>query len=381
MVTKTYTITDDDFPQSKTAVTKLPCYDSRLCGGMFFDIETTGFIAEKNALYLIGCCRFENGVWQLTQWLAENESPKEQRRLLESFFEAAAAAPVLISYNGQTFDLPFIEKKCAALKLDSQLSRWEHWDLYKDIRSLRAFLEIENLKLKTVERFLGYDREDQYSGGELIPIYKSYTINHSPSLERLLLLHNYEDIKDMLFILPVLAYRQLLCGPWKLSRAQLSGGRLAVTLSFDQPLPKAPGNKEISVKTGGSDMADDDLLVTLHIDTGSMTLTVPEMTATLKYFFPNYKDYYYLPQEDYAIHKSVAAFVDKAFRQKATARNCYTKKAGVFLPQPEQIFSPAFKFQYKDDLSWFEYDPAAFSEENACAYIQSFLRFFNLGSF
>ena len=38
---------------------------------------------------------------------------------------------------------------------------------------------------------------------------------------------------------------------------------------------------------------------------------------TLKYFYDNYKDYFYLPKEDTAIHKSVATYVDKDFRQKA----------------------------------------------------------------
>ena len=56
-------------------------------------------------------------------------------------------------------------------------------------------------------------------------------------------------------------------------------------------------------------------------------LRVPIYEEEMKYFYSNYKDYYYLPQEDIAIHKSVASFVDKEFRQQALASNCYTRKA------------------------------------------------------
>ena len=36
----------------------------------------------------------------------------------------------------------------------------------------------------------------------------------------------------------------------------------------------------------------------------------------LKHFYPNYREYYYLPHEDRAIHKSVALYVDRNFRTK-----------------------------------------------------------------
>ena len=74
----------------------------------------------------------------------------------------------------------------------------------------------------------------------------------------------------------------------------------------------------------------------------------------LKYFYSNYKDYYYLPAEDTAMHKSIAEFVDKAHRQKATKANCYTKKPGQFLPQWTLLFAPYFKKSYEDKDVYFE---------------------------
>ena len=46
----------------------------------------------------------------------------------------------------------------------------------------------------------------------------------------------------------------------------------------------------------------------------------------LKHFYPDYRDYYYLPFEDTAIHRSVGEYVDRSARKKATAKTCYTKK-------------------------------------------------------
>ena len=82
MITRTYTITDDNFTKNGINALNITQLDRRLECGMFFDIETTGFFAERNALYLIGVCCYEQGQWRLTQWMAQDESPEEQRLIL-----------------------------------------------------------------------------------------------------------------------------------------------------------------------------------------------------------------------------------------------------------------------------------------------------------
>lgn len=83
-------------------------------------------------------------------------------------------------------------------------------------------------------------------------------------------------------------------------------------------------------------------------------LRVPIYEGELKYFYSNYKDYYYLPKEDIAIHKSVASFVDKDYRRQATARCCYTRKKSSYLPQWDVLFTPFFKKDYDDKDLYFE---------------------------
>ena len=83
-------------------------------------------------------------------------------------------------------------------------------------------------------------------------------------------------------------------------------------------------------------------------------LKVNMYTGELKYYYSNYKDYYYLPTEDTAIHKSVAFYVDKNFRTQAKAANCYSKKTGRFLPQYTEVIEPYFKIEYHDKVTYFE---------------------------
>ena len=96
----------------------------------------------------------------------------------------------------------------------------------------------------------------------------------------------------------------------------------------------------------------------------------------LKYFYSNYKDYYYLPMEDTAIHKSVGEYVDRDARTKATARTCYTKKQGLFLPQFGCLWSPALMQEYKASLTYAEYEPEMLSPGGiADAYARQILSY------
>ena len=55
------------------------------------------------------------------------------------------------------------------------------------------------------------------------------------------------------------------------------------------------------------------------------------------------------------MHKSVGEFVDKSARVRATAKTCYTRKNGLFVPQFEPLWEPALKREFKDPVSFTEY--------------------------
>lgn len=314
---------------------------------LFLDIETTGFSASTSKLYLIGCAYYKDDIWHLIQWFAQDE--KEEVSILNAFIEFSKGFQLLLHFNGDTFDIPFLLHKCEEHKLPHPLHSFHGIDLYKCISPLKHFLKLPNCKQKTLEQFLGTTREDIYNGGELISVYDDYLKNPDSPAEDVLLLHNAEDIKGMLSLLPMLAYYDLIHDRVTAKKVQathfrdINGNRqqeLLITLSFPQPIPKP-----VSASANGC-------YFTAEGVRGS--LKIPIYEEEMKYFYSNYKDYYYLPTEDVALHKTVATFVDKEYRVQATAATCYTRKNSLYLPQWGDLRKPFFKRDYKSHECFFE---------------------------
>lgn len=314
---------------------------------LFIDIETTGFTARSSYLYLIGCAYFLAGKWRTIQWMAE--SYDQEKNILTAFFDFAKLYRYLIHFNGNNFDLPFLKQKCEQLGLPYNFDNFEGIDLYRRISPYKFFLKLPNCKQKTMEQYLGIDRKDVFSGGELISLYHDYVKNPTEFAENALLLHNADDLKGMLETLPMLSYYDLFNTPSKAKKVQANTYRdangnlrkeLIITLSLGTALPKP-----VSCQAN---------LCFLHGEDDVLTLKVPIYHEEMKYFYSNYHDYYYLPSEDIALHKSVASFVDREHRVAATAATCYTRKDSNYLPQWDVVFEPFFKRDYSSKELFFE---------------------------
>lgn len=306
---------------------------------LFFDIETTGLYWKHSHLYEIGVAALEGDAFLLTQYLAEK--PSEEEMLLQEFAAVSASYERLVHYNGDSFDLPYLAHKYAFYEMENCLNRLESVDLYRRIRPLKNLINISQLKQKDVEIFSNFYREDPFSGGELIKIYQDYLLTADKHLLQCLLLHNAEDLEGMLHILPILEYLRVFAGEVTLAGAHLDADR-NLHLSFTYPGYTIPQPLEASYES-------------YHLRLGEKggELTVHAQTGVRKLFYPNCRDYFYLPLEDCAIHKSVGIYVDKEYRQQAKASNCYQKVEGVFLPQPESIFAPTLREDYRDRTDWF----------------------------
>lgn len=302
---------------------------------LLFDIETTGFSAKKSDLYLIGVGYRSGDETVIEQFLADDAT--EQSKLLDRFEKHLQKHTSILTYNGTGFDLPYLREKFGRDPFTSHVIR----DLYKELTPLRVFLRLPNLKQKTVEEFLHLTREDTYSGGDLIPVYRHYTATHDDLPKRLLLLHNYEDVLGMLKLIPMLSYPAFLNGDYHVKSTNTSPEKdsLQIILAPEDPFPVHAE----AICAPFSLVAESD----------AATLTVQLFRGELKYFFPDPENYYYLPDEDTAIHRSVGGFVDRAHRVPAKKSNCYTKKSGLFVPQPEPLYTPAFYAAFKDPLSYF----------------------------
>lgn len=341
MITQTYHIT---LPSEILEAEKIPAEDC-----LFFDIETTGLSWRQSHLYLLGIVQFENGQWTLKQWFCQR--PSEEKEVMMIFSELLNTHKYLIHFNGSTFDVPYLMHKYTFYQSEQSWEHLEQIDLYRRLLPYKNCMGLNHMRQKDLEVYLGIHRKDTFTGGELIDCYQEYLKSGDETLLAMLLLHNKEDVEGMTALLSLLTIPRIFAGDFDHSliciryisdntNVQKQLHVLEMTFPFAPPCSLYHESEYFQLSAAA----------------GLITVSVPLQFGTRKYFFPNYKDYYYLPLEDQAIHKSVGSYVDKEHRERAKASNCYQKKEGVFLPQFSTVFTPSFRREYKEEVQWFEAD-------------------------
>ena len=283
----------------------------------------------------------------ITQYFAETK--EEEGAILSAFLQELCHYQTVISFNGLGFDIPYLKKKFEKYGLTHPFDEKDYIDIYKEVSGLKFLLKLPDYKQKTIERFLGLSRNDTFSGGELIEVYQNYLKTPDEQAMFFLKQHNYEDVLGMTGLITIRSYRKLFDGAFTVNSTEtniykdcngIPQKELILTLQNQYPIPQ-----RVSCQTDAFYLICDGMQSKLRIHL---------FEGTLKFFFDHPEDYYYLPAEDMAIHKSVATYVDKDFRKKATADNCYTKKDAIFVPQYETLITPFFKESNKDKLTYFE---------------------------
>ena len=279
-------------------------------GFLYFDIETTG-LQKKNALvYLIGSAFYQgDNVWKVQQWFADN--PDEEQQILEMFCQYASSFAGFCHFNGTRFDIPFLEFRCQQYGISSPFSNKYSRDLYTIYRPLKKFLALPGMKQKDLEAFLQIARKYTLSGKDGIKLYRDMIKYRDPSYRQPLLLHNQEDVQGLVQLECLQAYTELLQGNFCLISCEyhsdLLTAHLKPVLPFPQPLHFL--YREWDVHAVGNEI----------------TVAINVSDKTLRNYFANYKDYFYLPKEDTAIHKSLGNFLDKSLKKQASKDTCYTK--------------------------------------------------------
>lgn len=273
---------------------------------LFFDIETTGLSADISAITLIGCCDMDRNI---TQWF--NEDGFSQKQILSDFLAFIKSYDTLITFNGTTFDLPFLTSKIKEFKLNASFDSYKHLDLYQILKPYKNLWGLKNFHQKNLEEYLCLDRTDKLSGKKLIKTYQNYLEKGDIKDKEAVLLHNREDLLGLRDIYSLMSYPALLDGEFTLSSYSIENDEFNAYLNLDHEVPVCGNYK----KSG----------ICLTLKHSNAVLTCPLDDGHLKHYHRDYKNYYYLPMEDLVIHKSMKSFVDTSSLVRADKDNCYSK--------------------------------------------------------
>ncbi len=312
---------------------------------LYFDIETTGLSRKYCSIYLIGAMYYEDGQWMYAQWFADNYN--DEANVIMAFEKFIKDYDCLIHFNGNSFDIPFLNERAEKYNIELKLDNLKNVDIYKNISSIKNILDLSNLRQKTLEEAIGIKRTDPFSGGELVEVYKEYVRTKDEKLIYPLLLHNKEDVLYMGKITELLSLYDFINGEFSITDWTTNAYKDFEGQEQNELVINLKANT-LNVITA-KDISFNNKNCSVIIRDDKCQLKIKIYKDTLKLFFDDYKDYYYLPEEDKAIHKSVSQYVDKNFREQAKASNCYEKVDDFFVTTfNKNDFKYVFKKEYSD---------------------------------
>ena len=162
---------------------------------LIFDIETTGLNHKNSSVILIGTMYEKDSKTYIRQFFCEH--PKEEKYMLKEFINFSEKFSHFISFNGDSFDIPFLNSRLKYNNIEKKFDKSMNLDLIKIAKNLAKLSLVENYKLKTIEKFLGINRDDLITGKESIDLYFQFVRSKSESIMNKILLHNFDDIKNL----------------------------------------------------------------------------------------------------------------------------------------------------------------------------------------
>ena len=349
--------------------------DNKSESKLYFDIETTGLSTLSSHITVIGTAFSDSEGIHRKQFVCRK--PTDEKKVLQEFASYIKGFDTLIHFNGRSFDIPYITSKCRFYQIRNTLYDMHEIDLYRMARQFSFLTRLKETKQKDVEKFFDFRRTDTISGSECVSAYMDYICRGSKEALEKLLLHNKEDLDGMIHIHSCLA-GPLCIAEGRFSLTGISGNEQADPFVEDAVFLNANDPKKLpSVSSAGPENC---LNITIETEdpfrepfSASYDAQIPEkgisfsfcaegkkavfslkaFSGELRYYFEDYKDYYYLPEEGRAVHRSVGQFVDPAFREKAKKETAFEPVQAVFYPQCGSVIKPQFKISPDDRNGYF----------------------------
>lgn len=156
---------------------------------LFFDLETTGL--GSTPLFLVGAMMWEDGGLVVRQYLARTYA--EERAVISLFAEAIAQRGQLVSFNGKSYDLPYVRTRAAATGMRFA-DPPTHVDLLHVSRRIWK-KRLPDCRLQTLEAFIcGRVRRGDIPGHEIPDAYHAFVRTGNASEMVVILHHNMLDL-------------------------------------------------------------------------------------------------------------------------------------------------------------------------------------------
>ncbi len=168
---------------------------------LFLDTETTGLAGGTGTYpFLIGIAWWDAGGLQVEQFFMRDFS--EEHSLLHELAARLAARPVLVTFNGKSFDWPLLENRFTMTRSISTPRLAAHLDLLHPARALWR-LRLGSVRLVELERHvldaarLGWHREDDVASALIPQYYFDYLRGGSSQPLVGVVRHNQMDLRGL----------------------------------------------------------------------------------------------------------------------------------------------------------------------------------------
>ncbi|HVH50259.1 MAG TPA: ribonuclease H-like domain-containing protein [Candidatus Bathyarchaeia archaeon] len=168
---------------------------------LFLDTETTGLAGGTGTYaFLVGIAWWDSGGLQIEQFLMRDFS--EEHSVLLELAARIAQRPVLVTFNGKTFDWPLLESRYLMTRCIRVPELAAHLDLLHPARAVWK-LRLGSVKLVELERHvldierLGWHREDDVPSSMIPQFYFNYLRGGSPAPLAGVVRHNGMDLRGL----------------------------------------------------------------------------------------------------------------------------------------------------------------------------------------
>ncbi len=163
---------------------------------LFMDIESTGLGCSP--LFLVGAMRWQGTSFEAHQYLARTYA--EEAAVLALFSEQLAGKRLLITFNGKSFDVPYLRMRAAANSI-APIDTPAQLDLLHESRKIWK-KELPDCKLQTLERRIcRRTRTGDIPGHEIAQVYHDFVRTGDAARIKNVLSHNLLDLITLADIL------------------------------------------------------------------------------------------------------------------------------------------------------------------------------------